>query len=569
MFRGILFRVCIFWAFGIFSASANPTPLDPSTVIVLANSQVGGSPRLAKSFARMREIPDEQVIVLRMPTTEQISRSQYIQEILNPLRAQLIKRELIDALPGKADEHGIEEIVLIDNPLRYLVTIYGVPLHIANSPEFDDSANRSNYFRSRNARLLELFESGGLARNEASVDAELALALLNDAPASGFIPNPFFGKDVSTVTSDFLKVTRLDGPDAQTVSRLMERTLEAEKEGLKGRAYVDEDARGGNYALGNQMMAQSAKIFSQAGFDLSHDTNRATFGPASRLDAPALYAGWYAGSVNGPFALDGFRFPKGAVATHLHSFSARSLRDPNAGWVAPFISRGASASLGNTAEPYLHLTHHFQFFYQALAAGWSFADAAHAALPAFSWQAIALGDPFYQPFKTTLQDQLDGPMDPADAAANQYIFIRQANLLLAQNQAAEARQILQRGMLKAPGPALAMAFARLLADEEDSMGPLSLDLFAAFSPDSPADAGLFLEMAHMLNELDRPSQAIRILHEILNFKLPQKLHMEVLRNAIAIADSRQLITHSVPWKQQLTLLESPPPDPPSDPPSDK
>jgi len=41
----------------------------------------------------------------------------------------------------------------------------------------------------------------------------------------------------------------------------------------------------------------------------------------------ALYYGWYAGNVAGPFSQPGFKFVPGAIAAHIHSYSAATLRD--------------------------------------------------------------------------------------------------------------------------------------------------------------------------------------------------------------------------------------------------
>ena len=43
------------------------------------------------------------------------------------------------------------------------------------------------------------------------------------------------------------------------------------------------------------------------------------------MRSAALYFGWYDWNVSGPFLNPRFRFRKGAVAMHLHSFSAEQL----------------------------------------------------------------------------------------------------------------------------------------------------------------------------------------------------------------------------------------------------
>jgi hypothetical protein len=93
-----------------------------------------------------------------------------------------------------------------------------------------------------------------------------------------------------------------------------------------------------------------------------------------------------------------FRFRRGAIAAHLHSFSANQLTNTSQNWCAPLLAAGAAATVGNVYEPYLGLTHHFSIFYQRLLDGFTLVEAAAAAVPAVSWQAIVLGDPLYRPY---------------------------------------------------------------------------------------------------------------------------------------------------------------------------
>jgi hypothetical protein len=102
--------------------------------------------------------------------------------------------------------------------------------------------------------------------------------------------------------------------------------------------------------------------------------------------------------VSGPFLNPGFLFRPGAVAVHLHSFSADQLKNPHKNWCAPLLVRGATATVGNVYEPYLHLTHHFDIMHDRLLKGWSFAEATWASMPVTSWQGVVLGDPLYRPF---------------------------------------------------------------------------------------------------------------------------------------------------------------------------
>ena len=87
----------------------------------------------------------------------------------------------------------------------------------------------------------------------------------------------------------------------------------------------------------------------------------------------------------------------GAIAEHIYSFSASSLRD--ARWCPAFIARGVAATVGNVYEPDLKFVHRPDLLVQALARGLNWGDATYFALPALSWQAVAVGDPLYRPFR--------------------------------------------------------------------------------------------------------------------------------------------------------------------------
>jgi single-strand DNA-binding protein len=82
----------------------------------------------------------------------------------------------------------------------------------------------------------------------------------------------------------------------------------------------------------NEWLERTAARIDEMGFDLSVAGTEETFDSGARFDAPALYFGWYAPHVEGPFLREGFRFPPGAIAFHIHSFSASTLRAPNRRW---------------------------------------------------------------------------------------------------------------------------------------------------------------------------------------------------------------------------------------------
>ena len=112
----------------------------------------------------------------------------------------------------------------------------------------------------------------------------------------------------------------------------------------------------------------------------------------------ALYLGWYSEKIGGPFVRPGFRFLPGAIAVHIHSFSAATVRDPKANWVGPLLDLGAAATVGNVYEPYLSLTPHLDILEERLRLGFTFAEAAYSSQRVLSWMTTFVGDPLYRPF---------------------------------------------------------------------------------------------------------------------------------------------------------------------------
>ena len=142
------------------------------------------------------------------------------------------------------------------------------------------------------------------------------------------------------------------------------------------------------------------------GFETVIDDKPDTFSAAFPMSQIAFYAGWYDGQFSGPFTVSKVEFMPGAVAYHLHSFSAHVLRTPDQYWVGPLLAKGATATIGYVEEPYLEGTINVAaFFADFTALGFNFGEAAYAAQPSISWQTTVVGDPLYRPF---------GRKNPAD-----------------------------------------------------------------------------------------------------------------------------------------------------------
>ena len=360
---------------------------------MVANSDFPDSVAIAQHYAKVRGVPQGNVIALRMPVAETITWREFVATVWQPLQDELVRRGWIDAIAmDLVDEVGRRKYAISGHRIAALVLCRGVPLKI-------------NHDQALFSELKPYTDHVEFRTNAGAVDSELSLLAQMDTPInacdsqSPVQPHPAPTDDD---LSHVVKVSRLDGPRAADALGLVDLAVEAERTGLLGRGYVD---IAGPHEAGDRWLAAVAAQIAELGFDLSVGRGPQTMPENARIDAPALYFGWYAPDLNGPFTLPGFRFPPGAVALHIHSFSAGTLRSATEGWSGPLVAHGATATVGNVFEPYLEFTHRPDLLLRALARGENLVDAPYYSLPVLSWQSIVIGDPLYRPFAVPLSGQ--------------------------------------------------------------------------------------------------------------------------------------------------------------------
>jgi len=392
MFKSAAVQV---WACCVIAATfqvvrAADVPL-PQMTAVAFNRTEPISEALAKFYAQQRGIASDHVIGLDCPIDEDVSREDFETTIAQPLREEFKKRHWWTI---NSDAEGNDRVAR--SSIRFLALIRGVPLKIRPS-----------------AQTVPGDTGGGPlgSHNECSVDSELSVLAMPRHPILGAIPNPYFQsfKPIRDFENpNILLVCRLDAPTPEIVRRMITDSVAAEKNGLWGRAYVDSSHRTAPGAeMGDKWMTDIVEQLHNVGVPVVLDDSPGVFPDGFPMSDAALYYGWYAGGITGPFNQPDFRFAQGAVAVHIHSFSASSLRDANNGWTAPLIARGAAASIGNVYEPYLQFTTHLDMLNDRLLHGFTFAESAYMASPALSWMSVMVGDPLYRPYTSWLQ--IDAP----------------------------------------------------------------------------------------------------------------------------------------------------------------
>jgi len=374
-------------------------------VVVIYNSRMPESRELALYYAQRRDVPTNQVLGFDLPTTEAMKRTEFHDDLQKPLLKALDRQKLFivrsDIIPATRDKTGDMVQKVAVSKIRYATLCYGVPVRILNDPDLSEAGAEKMRPEAR--------------RNEAAVDSELAALplLIQGHPLHGPARNSAYGVTNAAwihPTNGVLMVARLDGPSVEIARGLVDKAMEAETNGLWGRAYFDlRGLTNTNYRICDEWIRNAADIIQRVGFETVVDNQPETFAAAFPMSQIAFYAGWYDGQVSGPFNRPKVEFMPGAVAYHLHSFSAHVLRTHDQYWVGPLLAKGATATIGYVEEPYLEWTVNvaalmadFTFF------GFSFGEAAYASQQVLSWQTTVVGDPLYCPFGRKLAGEQIG-----------------------------------------------------------------------------------------------------------------------------------------------------------------
>jgi uncharacterized protein (TIGR03790 family) len=430
---------CPRWLFVTLAFLAPAVParaLGPRDIFILVNKNVPESRRVADHYCARRGVPKENVIVLDLPVGEDISRADYDARLAGPLRKALKDRR---------------------EQARVLLSVYGVPLRVGRSDpteqqradlkevqaEVEKNRAVEKQLQKEAAKLeadarkdprgtiagelkrvraqqgtvaaaLRALEQRqrflSHAETEACVDSELMLLWWGTYPLYRWQPNLLnfqVPEELRKRKPPVLMTARLDGPSAELAMKLVDRALEVEKKGLSGKVYVD--ARGIGYkfdpkkpgdAYGyggyDESLREMARLLEkEARLPVVLDDKPGLFAPKSCPDC-ALYCGWYSLANY----VDSFTFAPGAVAYHIASSEAVTLRNPKTKfWCVNLLQRGVVATLGPVAEPYtLGFPKPAEFFGFLATGKYALVECYSKTLLFSSWMTVLVGDPLYNPF---------------------------------------------------------------------------------------------------------------------------------------------------------------------------
>ena len=377
--------------------------LEPDEILVVVNKRMAKSIDIAKYYMEKRLIPSSHLLQLSLSLKETISRQEYDERL---------KEKILEKLNESSFEPRISALVLI----------YGMPLKVEPSELSWDEKDELRQFRKKQNVLSKLPKLKGekieillkvltdkisvltRIKERASVDSELALLEAEPYTLSGWVKNPYFlgfQSSSNVIPKDkVLLVSRLDGPDASTVYRIIDDTLSAEKNGLKGKAYIDarwplpDGETGSGYQFYDASLHKAAQHIEKR-MEVVIDNKQALF-KENCCGQAALYCGWYSLSRY----IDSFEWQPGSIGYHMASNECSTLKNTESSvWCLKMLQHGIAAVIGPVYEPYIQGFPVPELFFSHLVEGYmSLGEAYLVSIPYLSWQMILVGDPLYQPF---------------------------------------------------------------------------------------------------------------------------------------------------------------------------
>jgi len=387
--------------------------LEPEEILVIANKTTPKSIDIAKYYMSKRKIPPDNLVEIRVADKETCSRIDYNANVATPVRRYLEK--------NRSEIH-----------IRCLVLMYGIPLKIAppdikSKEKIEIRALKKRKDALKN-QLKNIGEEQKKIRDEikkelneinkairklgkedqrASLDSEIALVLEKDYPLSKWTPNPYFlgFKDKTLVIKKehVLMVSRLYGPDAKTVKRIIDDSIITEKKGLSGIAYFDarwpypDHKKLSAYAFYDRSIHLAAeRVKKSRRLPVVLDEKPALFKPGACPKA-ALYCGWYSLANY----VDAFKWKPGSIGYHIASSECTTLKRENSNvWCKKMLEKGIAATIGPVSEPYVNAFPLPELFFGLLVDGnLTLAECYLLSIPYLSWKMVLVGDPLYRPFK--------------------------------------------------------------------------------------------------------------------------------------------------------------------------
>ena len=402
-----------------------------ANVLLVVNETSADSGRIAEHYARIRSVPSNQVLRIKLDAVDEIEREVFDAQIQMPIANWL-------------GQHAAQDRIL------YIVLTKGIPLRIKGTS-------------GRNGTI-------------ASVDSELTLLYArlvgHGGTVVGRLTNPYFlgraplvqAKTFSHQEFGLYLVTRLDGYTVEDVLGLIDRGAAPVRE---GRILLDQKAAQDD-PVGNEWLKAAVDRLTASGFGervVSETTEQVLSGEKNVLG----YYSWGSNDRAITRRRFGFGFVPGAIAGMFVSSDGRTFNEPPAAWTigtwndkttyfagspqslaGDLIREGVTGVAGHVEEPYLDGTIRPDILFPAYLSGFNLAESFYLAMRYVSWQTVVVGDPLCAPFprKVLQPADIDKGIDPATELP--VLFgARRLRVLIAQGATPDAAKAVLRAEARA------------------------------------------------------------------------------------------------------------------------
>jgi uncharacterized protein (TIGR03790 family) len=413
-----------------------------ANVLLVVNEAVPDSARIASHYSRVRSVPPEQVLRVKLEAADEIERAAFIAQLQAPIVTWL-------------QQHAAQDRIL------YIVLTKGIPLRIRGTT--------------------------GRSGTAASVDSELTLLyqrLVGLAPAvDGRVANPYFlgtapvaeARRFSREAFDLYLVLRLDGYTVEDVTGLIDRGAAPAPE---GRILLDQKT-GTAGGAADAWLTQAADLLLKTGFD-KRVVLETSGGALTGLKDVLGYYSWGSNDPAITTRRSGFAFVPGAIAASYVSTDARTFTEPPAAWTigkwtdrttfyagspqslaGDLIREGVTGVAAHVEEPFLDASIRPDILFPAYVSGLNLAESYYLAMPYLSWQTVVVGDPLCAPFpRRALQpEDIDKGIDPVTELPA--LFAARRLAVLTRTTTPEAAKAVLRSEAKTAGSDKAGAQAAL------------------------------------------------------------------------------------------------------------
>jgi uncharacterized protein (TIGR03790 family) len=335
--------------FAARTADAQPkpkrmAPVGVNKVLVVRNTASPDAVAIADYYIAKRRVPKSNILNIKCPTTEDVSRADYDATILEPTRRFLANSKI------KPD---------------YILLTKGIPIRVS----------------------------------EGAFSVDSLLVTLDFTLMTNRNPNPYFGKDerFSHEKTNLYLVTRLDGYTRKDCLRLVDNAIAAKP--TRGPFLLVPDLLyPPSYKVANDGILNAKKILTQRGFSLIYDE-------APKQPAGKNLAGYFTWGNNGHgYKREVYKtntFVPGAIAETVVSTSGRTFSNPDApgqSLIADLIAAGVTGCKGYVSEPYVDAIADAGLLFDRYTMGYTLAESFYAASRWIYWKDVVIGDPICAPY---------------------------------------------------------------------------------------------------------------------------------------------------------------------------